>query len=129
LSEKKPQIITKIVFDFLCTFFNTASSVTPQIPLCRRMLRSSTGLLRLRYWQSGALTNQLDLIHSRLFLIHIQLDLIHNSARSHPQSRPDLIHFTASSHANYHYLVLYVYQLMAVGGEGAYWGESDSVYV
>ncbi len=35
-----------------------------QIPLCRRMLGTpNQGLLRLRHWQSDALTTQLDLIH------------------------------------------------------------------
>ncbi len=38
------------------------------------------GMLRLRHWQSDALTTRLDLIHNRLDLIHKRLDLI--SARS-----------------------------------------------
>jgi hypothetical protein len=47
------------------------------------MLESNPGLLRL--WQSDALSNLLDLIHSRLDLVHTPLDLIH--------TRLDLIHY------------------------------------
>ena len=45
-------------FGFLCTVFNTVSSTTPLIPLCRRMLGLNPGL------------SAVDLIHNRLDLIH-----------------------------------------------------------
>ncbi len=72
-----------LIFYFLCTLF-----CRPQIPLCRRMLGSNPGLLRIFF---GIDSQTLDFIHNRLDLIHIRLDIIHTRLDL-IENRLDLIH-------------------------------------
>ncbi len=67
IEQPKGNILSEVSFYlrivlFLCTdLFNTASSATPQIQLCQRMLGLNSGLLRIWHWQSDALATGLDL--------------------------------------------------------------------
>jgi len=55
---------------FSCTEFNTASSAAPKIPLIQWILDLNLGPLQSLNWQPDNLTKILDLIYSRLDLIH-----------------------------------------------------------
>jgi hypothetical protein len=59
----KPKVKRGIFWIFYVLYSTLLHLPPPQISLCRRMLGSNPGLLRLRHWESDALTTSLDLIH------------------------------------------------------------------
>ncbi len=69
-------IIKEDFFVFLCSVFNTVLSAAPQTPLCRRMLGSNPGQMRLRHRLSDSLTTRLDLIHiTSIVILYVSTSL------------------------------------------------------